>query len=87
MRDNLTEANRERFFLSVIEKLTEAEVKVIVAIDDKNCSVANSSEDGSAAAYPRARCDVLAFRENQSVTPEPQRGRNRYQRSAIRTGE
>jgi hypothetical protein len=29
MRDNLTEANRERFFLSVIERLTEADVKML----------------------------------------------------------
>ena len=47
MRENLAKANRERFFLSVIELLTEAEVKVIVAIDDTHYSVANSSEDAS----------------------------------------
>ena len=44
---NLTNANRERFFLSVIDQLREAEVKVVVAIDDKHHSVANDSEDGS----------------------------------------
>jgi hypothetical protein len=47
MWSNLTVTDRERFFLSVIEQLREAEVKVIVAIDDKHHSVANSSKDGS----------------------------------------
>jgi hypothetical protein len=47
MRDNLTVADREQFFLSAIEQLGAAEVKVIVAIDDKRYSVANNSEDGS----------------------------------------
>jgi hypothetical protein len=47
MWSNLTVTDRERFFLSVIDQLREAEVKVIVAIDDKNCPVAKSSEDRS----------------------------------------
>jgi hypothetical protein len=47
MRSNLTVLDREGFFLSAIDQLREAEVKVIVAIDDKHCSVANSSEDRS----------------------------------------
>jgi hypothetical protein len=47
MWSNLTVTHREQFFLSVIEQLRAAEVKVIVAIDDKYCSVANSSEDRS----------------------------------------
>jgi hypothetical protein len=47
IRNNLAVTDREQFFLSVIERLADAEVKVIVAIDDQHCSVANSSEDGS----------------------------------------
>jgi hypothetical protein len=37
MRDNLAVTDREQFFLSVIQRLADAEVKVIVAIDDEHC--------------------------------------------------
>jgi len=47
MRDNLAVTDREQFFLSVIQRLADAEVKVIVAIDDELCPVANSSKDHS----------------------------------------
>lgn len=48
MRRNLVRVERERFFLSVVNCLREADVKAIVAIDDTWNPVANEPEDGSA---------------------------------------
>jgi hypothetical protein len=61
MRDNLSAMDREQFLLSVIERLADAEVKVIVAIDDKHCSVANSSENGSAHLTHEQDATYLLF--------------------------
>jgi hypothetical protein len=52
MRDKLIGYDREQFFLSVIERLAEAEVKVIVAIDDKHCSVANLTDKRNSTSLP-----------------------------------
>jgi hypothetical protein len=50
MWSNLGSSDREQFFLSVVQCLADAQVKVIVAVDDIHCSVANKSEDGSTYA-------------------------------------
>jgi hypothetical protein len=61
MRRNLVGDERERFFLSVIHCLTEADVKGIVAIDDKWFSVANCPENSSGTLTHEQDATFLLF--------------------------
>jgi hypothetical protein len=61
MKKNLVGSERERFFLSVVNCLREAEVKTIVAIDDTHASTANESRNGTVRLTHEQDATYLLF--------------------------
>jgi hypothetical protein len=61
MRDNLVRERREKFFLDISKVLIAAEVKAVVVIEDKHCSVANLPDIGTAAPTHELDATYLLF--------------------------
>jgi hypothetical protein len=69
MRDNLVRERRERFFLHICRVLVDAEVKAIVVIEDKHCSVANVLDIGTAALTHELDATYCSSNESTGYLP------------------